>query len=180
MAGLFTKNLLASPSTTFSAVPEADAVAKQPPLVSLFSSTSSHPLALATAISASPSLTDDSFISIISDSSSSSTSETVLAWHGDPSSAARVLRAPPPSTELDLAHRVLHLQSPDIKRTFVRWGSRKGKERERDELGIALPFVHLAVKDVQQAFFVDVGVVDSRGQRSVIHDASIQHHLVPY
>ncbi|GAA5877103.1 hypothetical protein JCM3774_002842 [Rhodotorula dairenensis] len=152
-----------------------------PPVVSLFSSTSSDPLLLATATAAAN--TPESFISLLEDATDQK--ETLVAWQpsGPHDLATRVAslakqRQPPGgdqgSTLKDLRDQVLHLQAPDCRTTSVRWGSlHKGKWRE-DGLGVELPVMHLQLKDLGQTFFVDVAVVDVQGEMLVVRASTWQ------
>lgn len=120
----------------------------QPPLISLFSSTSSHPLLLAST-STSESLTADSFISLLFDATDSD--ETLLLWHGGTGSSRELKGKGKDVPRGNLRSRVLHLQSPDVRSTKVVW---------RD-LGLQLPYLHFALKDLSQLFFLEVDLVDS-------------------
>lgn len=67
----------------------------------------------------------------------------------------------------------MHLQGPDVKGTSVRWGALAGRKEDK-ALGITLPYVHFAVKDLGQMFYVDVGVLDDRGQLAVVRVSTFQ------
>lgn len=71
----------------------------------------------------------------------------------------------------NIRSRVLHLQAPDVKTTSIRWGA---LTRGDEGLGISLPFVHLAVKDLGQLFYFDLGVLDERGQLLMIRASTWQ------
>lgn len=155
---------------------------RQPPLVSLFSSTSSDPLLLATTVTA-PN-TPESFISLLEDSTDGK--ETLVAWQpsGPQDLATRVASLakqrqlpvePTGSTTLkNLRDRVLHLQAPDCRTTSVKWGSlHKGKWRE-DGLGVELPVLHLQLKDLHQTMFIDVAVVDDQGELHLVRASTWQ------
>lgn len=73
--------------------------------------------------------------------------------------------------------RVLHMQAPDVKTTSIRWGALSCGE---EGLGISLPFLHLAVKDLGQLFYFDVGVLDERGQLLLIRISTWQVSRAPF
>ncbi|GAA5989496.1 hypothetical protein JCM10908_000501 [Rhodotorula pacifica] len=154
-----------------------------PPLVSLFSSTSSAPLLLASTNTA-PN-TPESFISLLEDATDSK--ETLVAWQpsGPDDLATRVAslakqrQHPQASSSTvipkDLQDQVLHLQAPDCRTTSVTWGSlHKGKWRE-DGLGVELPVMHLQLKDLGQAMFVDVAVADEQGELLIVRASTWQN-----
>ncbi|BGP55463.1 GTP-binding protein rbg1 [Rhodotorula sphaerocarpa] len=159
---------------------------KLPPLVSLLSCNSSDPLLLASTASA-PGVTE-SFISLLDDASDGA--ETLVAWQppSPPDHAARAaslakqrLQSEPARSDGPGGHlddRILHLQGPDCRTTFVRWGSlRKGKWRE-DGLGVDLPVLHAQVKDLGQTMYVDVAVVDNQGELLVVRASTWQFRAV--
>lgn len=133
----------------------------QPSILSIFSSTSSHPLALATTTTCN-SLTSDSFISLVQDSDNS---ELKLIAHSGNPTEQRTLRSS--SSEQDRGNlncAVLHLQSPNVKATGVRFA----------KLGITLPFVHFAIKNEGQACYFELKVRDQKGDRIVIRASTFQ------
>lgn len=123
----------------------------------------------------------ESFISLLEDSGDAK--ETLVAWQPAGTSndlATRVasLAKQRQTNEhehsADLKDQVLHLQAPDCRATYARWGSlRKGKWKD-DGLGVDLPVVHLQVKDLGQAMFLDVAVVDDRGELLVVRASTWQ------
>ncbi|KAM0748596.1 hypothetical protein T439DRAFT_327861 [Meredithblackwellia eburnea MCA 4105] len=136
----------------------------QPSLLSIFSSTNSQPLLLASSIQSSCSVFEvDSFVSLLDDSSDGE--EVLIAG-----TRARKLKGK--GSELDRGNldcKVLHIQSPDVKGTWVQWG-----KREDDGLGIKLPLLVLQLKDLGQVFMLEVGVSDSRGQKVRIRGSTFQ------
>ncbi|GAA5999070.1 uncharacterized protein JCM10292_003303 [Rhodotorula paludigena] len=149
----------------------------QPSLISLFSSTSSHPTLLASC-KVDAATASDSFISLLDDATDSS--ETLIAWHGSSPAdlsarAASVgqLRGHYPPDVKDLRGQVLHLQAPDSRTTSVRWGSLSGETWRRDGLGIELPVVHLQLKHLGAMYF-EVGVVDKQGDLTVVRCSTWQ------
>ncbi|GAA5977795.1 hypothetical protein JCM11641_006075 [Rhodosporidiobolus odoratus] len=161
----------------------------QPSILSLFSSTSSHPTLLA-HLTVPPSA-PESFISLLQDSDNSR--ETILAW-GGASSADLEVRVT--SLEAQQGHRgqvgageeqnrparkhlrgqVLHVQAPDCRTTSIRWGSWKENSWKETGLGTELPVLHLQVKDLGQMWYVDVGVLDDAGEITVLRASNWQPH----
>ncbi|SCV74407.1 BQ2448_6839 [Microbotryum intermedium] len=173
----------------------------QPPVISLFSSSSSHPLLLSSAASTSRSFPEDSWISLVDDST-----DTFLR---SPSSSPTTIGIPSPSTmkggstsptaiptptasssssssKGSISGPALHLQSPDIKSTFIRFGdapSASVHERgvsqsssSSSALGIEAGYVHLFLKPLGHGmgFYVDVLVMDERGNSYVIRASTFQ------
>ncbi|GAA5897565.1 hypothetical protein JCM6882_003518 [Rhodosporidiobolus microsporus] len=158
----------------------------QSPVLSLFSSTSSHPTLLA-QLKVADSSPADSFISLLDDSTDAH--EQLLAWGGSSAAdlASReaslaqqrknqdvIAGADGRDAIKELASRVLHLQAPDCRSTSVKWGSwEKGKWREQG-LGIELPVVHFQIKDMGQTMYLDVGVLDDAGEVTVVRCSTWQ------
>ena len=138
----------------------------QPPIVSLFSSTGSNPLAL-WAAREDASLPADSFVCLLQDASSTP--------------------APPPPAKLisplaldqdtehgrgegyTLSQTVLHLQSPTLRTTFVQCPSIAD-----GVLGMKHPWIHLQVRNMGREWSFEVGVVDRAGREGVIRLSTFQ------
>ncbi|GAA6059273.1 hypothetical protein JCM10212_006666 [Sporobolomyces blumeae] len=148
----------------------------QPTVLSLFSSTSSHPLVLASEVRCSATATTDSFVSLLDDETNER--ETLVAFNGGPDELPQRVAALNgvhlASAGEQIRGRVLHLQDPDCRTTSVRWGDHSEAGRRQRGLGIELAHVHLQVKDLGQTFFVDVGVVDDRDEVFVIRCSTFQ------
>ncbi|KAL8280387.1 hypothetical protein RQP46_007304 [Phenoliferia psychrophenolica] len=114
------------------------ATSHQPYVLSLLSSTASDPLLLATSASSSAFPTD-AFITLLSDATD--TDPTLPPSSNLKGKGVEVPRG-------NLRSRVLHLQAPDIRSTWV--------------------------KDLAQAFFLEVGVRDERGARAVLRASTFQ------
>ena len=71
---------------------------------------------------------------------------------------------------------MLHLQDPDCRTTSVRWGSlvRQDGKGTEGALGIELQYLHLQVKNLGQNFFLDVAVIDDRGEVFVLRSSTFQ------
>lgn len=82
---------------------------------------------------------------------------------------------------------VIHIQSPDPRRTYIQAGDPKGKGKSRAEaghsnseqqqqcqpLGIELPWVGMQLKPLgQRGMSVEFGIVDARGMEGVIRLSS--------
>lgn len=159
----------------------------QPSTFSLFSSTSSHPLLLATSVQSSTTAPIDGFISLLDDATNDQ--ETLVSFNGTPSQlAARSLavlgKGQPDRTRQDLRSRVLHLQDPDCRTTSIRWGTINGTADatlEQRGLGIELEYLHLQVKNLGQNFYFDVAVKDDRGEVFVFRSSNFQvRPLLPF
>ncbi|SCZ98507.1 BZ3500_MvSof-1268-A1-R1_Chr3-1g05429 [Microbotryum saponariae] len=176
----------------------------QPPVISLFSSSSSHPLLLSSAASTSASFAEDSWISLVDDatdelipsqpppSSSSATTTTTTTTLGTPSQSTMKVGSTTPSptstspsattssSKGSISGPVLHLQSPDIKTTFIRFGdapSNTGPSSSSSSgLAINAPYLHLFLKPLGQGmnFYLDVLVTDERGKTYVIRASTFQ------
>ncbi|KDE05256.1 hypothetical protein MVLG_04391 [Microbotryum lychnidis-dioicae p1A1 Lamole] len=175
----------------------------QPPVISLFSSSSSHPLVLSSAASTSASFAEDSWISLVDDATdqlipsqpfpSSSSATTTTTTLGTPSQSTMKVGSPttpsPTSTSTfpttssskgSISGPVLHLQSPDIKTTFIRFGdspSNTGASSSSSSgLAINAPYLHLFLKPLGQGtnFYLDVLVTDERGNSYVIRASTFQ------
>ncbi|CEQ42440.1 SPOSA6832_04273, partial [Sporobolomyces salmonicolor] len=148
----------------------------QPSVISLFSSTASHPLLLASTAT-SHSLTCDSFISLLGDAADER--ETLVAWNGRPAeltprTKSLAAQKQGGSVEAHLRSQVLHLQDPDCRSTSVRWGTWRKERRGEEGLGIELGFLHLQLKNLGQMVYFDVGAMDDRGEVYLIRCSSWQ------
>lgn len=132
----------------------------QPPVLSLFSSSASHPVlgSLFEAI-VDPDLQEDSCVCLLDDATSQP--------------------APPPPIALlaqtdreykPIVHRVLHIQSPNIRKTYLRCPSKDRPEG----LGVKLPWLHLQVKNLEREWSFDVGLVDVRGREGRVRCSTFQ------
>ena len=68
----------------------------------------------------------------------------------------------------NLGCRVLHLQSPDCRGTYVAWGS------EKSGLGITAPFVHLQIKNLGQMMYFEIGIIDDKGKLALVRISTFQ------
>ncbi|BGP40037.1 hypothetical protein JCM10449v2_003995 [Rhodotorula kratochvilovae] len=153
----------------------------QPSIISLFSSTSTHPTLLATCVPGTDAVTD-SFVSLLDDATDSR--ETLLAWSGSSAAelSARVeslarLRRGLPAQAKDLDGQVLHLQAPDCRTTSVRWGSFSPETWRRDGLGVELPVLHFQLKHLEQTMYIDVAVVDEQDEVIIVRCSTFQVRL---
>ncbi|KAN0066039.1 hypothetical protein ACQY0O_000132 [Thecaphora frezii] len=159
----------------------------QPPLVSLFSSTSSSPLALFSA-HIDPNLPEDSGALLLRDCDDAPCD--YLADDGSPSPRnpdrfrLRTDSAPDApctaaATRGLLEDSVLHIQSPTIRTTFIRTppllaATTTGDDND-DELGIRLPYLHLQFRPIgSRPFLIEVGIRDVSGRRARIRLSNFQ------
>ncbi|WVO21184.1 uncharacterized protein IAS62_002490 [Cryptococcus decagattii] len=154
----------------------------QPPLLSLLSSTSSPALS-------------PLFIAV-TDSSSPNSVITTINDNQQVEKAGSRITIPKNPAQGSIADQVIHIQSPDLRSTYIQAGcsqtafrrSLKGKERDgmMVPLGVELPWIGMQVKKLsRRVLSFEVGVVDSRGREGVIRcssyktDPSIHPHRSP-
>ncbi|KAL0245698.1 hypothetical protein I308_104833 [Cryptococcus tetragattii IND107] len=154
----------------------------QPPLLSLLSSTSSPALS-------------PLFIAV-TDSSSPNSVITTINDNQQVEKAGSRITIPKNPTQGSIADQVIHIQSPDLRSTYIQAGcsqtafrrSLKGKEQDdmMVPLGVELPWIGMQVKKLsRRELSFEVGVVDSRGREGVIRcssyktDPSIHSHRSP-
>ncbi|KPV75556.1 uncharacterized protein RHOBADRAFT_53522 [Rhodotorula graminis WP1] len=138
-----------------------------------------HVVQLARCTAAGDAVTD-SFISLLRDASDDH--ETLVAWNGAADSelsAARVdslrrLRRGLAAGTKDLDGQVMHLQAPDCRTTSVRWGSLSPRDWREDGLGVELPAVHFQLKHLEQTMYLEVAVVDERGEVMIVRCSTFQ------
>ncbi|BGP24614.1 proteophosphoglycan 5 [Rhodotorula toruloides] len=154
-----------------------NSMTNQPSLISLFSSTSSNPTLLARVETAKGS--NESFVSLIHDATDGR--ETLLAWNGssqaDLEARSASLAAQRDSGGKGLQHvcgHVLHLQAPDCRTTYIRFGSLDRGKWKEDGLGVELPVVHFQLKELGQEMYVDVAVVDDEDEMTVVRCSTWQ------
>lgn len=140
----------------------------QSAVISLFSSTSSHPLALF-SVHSDPSLPSDSFIALLNDTSSKPTpAPPAVLMSEETGGGDMALKS--------IGHTVLHIQSPTLKTTYIRtppchWS--KGKGRAGD-LGIKLPWIYFQIKDLEREHSLEIGIVDHSGREGRIRCSTFQ------
>jgi hypothetical protein len=143
----------------------------QPPIVSLFSSTGSDPLALFSAHT-DASLPADSFLHFFLDGTSD-----------PPPGTPRTLIRPHPLTgDTDgegykLEQTVLHLQSPTLRTTYIRCppADPRTTKRERDaDLGLRHPWMNIQVRNLGREWSFELGLVDTAGREGVIRCSTFQ------
>lgn len=151
----------------------APADASQPPLLTLFSSTSIPPLTLFQTVAGSSS---KSLVTVVDESDPRALSSSVTG---------HLIGAPERGI---LVHPVLHLQSPAAQDTYIQAGvsrhalnqSRiKGKGRLLDDqplpLGIELPWLGMQIRPLgKRPMGFELGVVDTRGREGVIRVSSFK------
>ncbi|KAG9032676.1 hypothetical protein FRB95_001104 [Tulasnella sp. JGI-2019a] len=135
----------------------------QPPVLGLFSSSATYaltpPLFEVTVDAALP---EDSFVCLLGDHSSL------------PLPAGTALLAPDPQYKAVL-HRVLHIQSPTLRKTYLRCPA-SGSQG----LGIKLPWLHLQVRNLERAWSFELGLVDVRGQEGRVRFSTFQGEAKAY
>ena len=142
----------------------------QPDVVSLLSSTGSDPLGLF-SVHVDSSLPVDSFIHLLSDSTS--------------------LPAPPPPAVLitapsvyhdqhtatsrghELNQTVLHIQSPTLRKTFIRCPP----SVPPGVLGLKHTWLHIQVRDLGRDWSFEVGIVDRAGRQGILRCSTFQVHF---
>lgn len=131
----------------------------QPSVISLFSSTGSHPLGL-WHIQTDAGLPKDSHITLIDDDVAEKISRTELDY----------LKLEEDEAESrTLSHPVLHIQSPTLISTFIRCPPSLS-----DSLGIKLPWLHIQFRSLGRPWSFEVGVSDSYGHHAAIRCSTFQ------
>lgn len=156
----------------------APADPSQPPLLTLFSSTSIPPLTLFQTVTG---LSSKSSVTVVDESNPRASSSSVTG---------HLIGAPERGI---LVHPVLHLQSPAAQDTYIQAGvsrhalnqSRiKGKGRLLDDqplpLGIELPWLGMQIRPLgKRPMSFELGVVDTRGREGVIRISSFKVCSIP-
>lgn len=78
---------------------------------------------------------------------------------------------------------VLHIQSPNCKKTFVRLPPFRKPNHQHlphPALGITLPFLHLQIKPLDHTFLIEIGVRDEAGDLIVIRCSTFQTEAKSY
>ncbi|KAL0959601.1 hypothetical protein HGRIS_011310 [Hohenbuehelia grisea] len=151
--------------------------AVQPSIVSLFSSTGSHPLQLF-SVHTDQNLVADSVIHLMHDHHCTPPPEEPALLIKSPA----LLRADDPENDSNLGYEldqtVLHIQSPDIKRTFIqcpkRSASTDGSIRPPVDLGLKHPWLHLQVRNLGREWSFEVGIVDRAGVALAVRCSTFQ------
>ena len=141
----------------------------QPPLMTLLSSTT-KPLSPLFTFHTDPSLPSDSVIKTLDDTVSRLS--TPHRHHGQPTLVPKhPIKGP-------IAHPVIHIQSPNIAKTYIQTGisltdhrehMAKGRYRGVRPLGAEIPWVGFHLRPLgQRSMTLEIGVVDGRGREGVV------------
>ena len=138
----------------------------QPPLVSLFSSTGSEPLAL-WHTETDKSLPDDSVVCLLQDASSSPIPPP-------PSKLISPLTVDPDAEHgrgegHALSQTVLHLQSPTLRTTYIRC-----PPTSTNVLGMKHSWVHMQVRNMGREWAFEAGIVDRAGREGIVRLSTFQ------
>ena len=137
----------------------------QPPIVSLFSSSSSDPLELFT---------------VAKDEKSSGASQVLLvkdAPERQSSPSATIIPLPSVGSSIEngygysLFQTVLHIQSPNPRSTFI---------HSRGELGVRHHWLHIQVRNLGRVWSFEVGVVDHLKRRGILRFSTFQVRRVSF
>lgn len=71
----------------------------------------------------------------------------------------------------------MHLQAPDCRTTSIRWGSLSPETARQHGLGVELPAVHFQLKHLEQTMYLEVAVLDERGEVTVVRCSTFQVRL---
>lgn len=157
----------------------------QPPVLSLFSSTSSHPFALFSA-HMDRDLPEDSGLVLLRDDSDEVRAGGVGVGVGESVEVDDkfVLRSGSEAGEGKngkglLRQTVLHIQSPTVSSTYIRSPPLPPLPLSLDaadaELGIELPYVHFQLRPLgSRPLALQVGIRDVRGQRGRVRASNFQ------
>jgi len=168
----------------------------QPPILSLFSSTGSNPMQLWDLVLDSNSAvpTGSSCIQLIHDSTSSSsliTPPSVLGSHSQEEEGIMTTESRMMDRGYELDQTVLHIQSPNLSKTFIQCPPRLlVPEREVGEgtltttmpsfssslfgLGLKYPCIHLHVRNMGKEWSFEVGIMDTEGRLGVLRLSTFQ------
>lgn len=154
----------------------------QPSIISLFSSTSSDPLALFRT-SLDKSLPSDSFLHFLHDQYS----------HPPPPPPASLLHLPNISISeqdnnnnnynikspnhghgYELDQTVLHIQSPTIQTTYIQCPKIESRDTAAGSLGVKHPWMHLQVRNLGREWAFEVGIVDHAGRVGIVRLSTFQ------
>ncbi|KAI7952013.1 hypothetical protein MJO28_007697 [Puccinia striiformis f. sp. tritici] len=133
-------------------------------------------------------LTSDSFIALLEDSTNQiveNSSKPLIYYHPSYTPSSSELNRP---TKLlggrdevtwPIRSIVLHIQSPNCKKTFIRFppfdkGSPSDQKPNPPVLGIKLPYLHFQIKPLDHTFMLQVGVRDRDGNRILIRASTFQ------
>ncbi|KAG8858226.1 hypothetical protein FRB96_005355 [Tulasnella sp. 330] len=135
----------------------------QPPVLNLFSSSATYALQPPLfEVQADTALPEDSFVCSLDD-------QTSL-----PLSPGAILLAPDPQYR-SVAHRILHIQSPTLRKTYLRCPAHGSKG-----LGIKLPWLHLQVRNLEREWSFEVGLVDGNGKEGRVRFSTFQEDAKTY
>lgn len=132
----------------------------QPSVISLFSSTGSHPLSL-WQTETDAGLPKDSHITLIDDDTMCPGKEIDYVNLEDDEMQSHTL-----------SHPVLHIQSPTLPSTFIRC-----PPSPSDSLGISLPWLHLQFRNLGRPWAFEIGLVDLYGHLAAIRCCTFQVSL---
>jgi len=139
-----------------------------PPVLSLFSSTGSHPMQLWDPVLDADAVPPaSSCVQLIHDSASSPSLITPPSLH----SQRRMM-----DRGHELHQTVLHIQSPNLSKTFIQCPPRllvPGKEASF-ALGLKYPCIHLHVRNLGKEWSFEVGIVDAEGRLGVLRLSTFQ------
>ncbi|KDR79949.1 hypothetical protein GALMADRAFT_116481 [Galerina marginata CBS 339.88] len=153
--------------------------AVQPSTISLFSSTSSEPLALFSS-STDQALPSDSFVHLLHDRLSSPLPVSPRTLLHLPTVNDAGAEEEDSSHGVELEQTVLHLQSPTIRTTYIQCPpvvpsfDAIGTHDKFVGLGIKHPWLHLQVRNLGREWSFEVGVVDHSGRTGIIRFSTFQ------
>lgn len=137
----------------------------QPPILSLFDSSSSHLSPLWHQVT-DKDLADDSVITFVDDAAAESSGSNALVGQS---------RIPG-----QLSQSVLHIQSPTLNSTYIQAGHQSGQLGRRKQtgrpLGIQLPWIHLQLRRLGEHRYlaIELCVQDHRGNEGLIRMSTFQ------
>lgn len=142
----------------------------QPAIVSLFSSTGSDPLNL-WSIHNDPSSHSDSLIHFLHD--------TMNIPSNSPRQSVSFVKPPTAkggSPNISLDQTVLHIQSLNLPKTFIRCPKRDG---HLQDLGLKHPWLHIQVRNIHKEWSFEVGLVDQSGKSGAVRCSTFQVSPAP-
>ncbi|KAK7044836.1 cilia-and flagella-associated protein 20 [Favolaschia claudopus] len=147
----------------------------QPEIVSIFSSTGSNPLGLF-GTSCDSALPSDSFIHLLIDKTSLPVPPAPAVPISPPIGEDSDASEESGSSGLGLSQRVLHIQSPTLRTTYIRCPPYDVMHSEHASfpLGLTHPWVHIQVRDLGREWSFEIGLVDRSGHVGIVRLSTFQ------
>jgi len=152
----------------------------QPALLTLLNSSSSPPLSPLFRRRVDRDLPADSTVCVLRDDDDPVAPVAPLSVDGTPTPGERVALVPRSAVRGSTGHRVIHVQSPTVRTTYIQAGAPSSSA----SLGVELPWLGLQIKRLgRREFAFEIGVRDRTGVQGIIRFSTFQKtprlHLPP-